>query len=214
MKDLWFIRHAESLANIGRATSTPREIPLSENGFAQAQALASVIDVRPDLIILSPYERSIQTAQPLLERYPNVQTETLNVQEFTYLSISRCRGTNQEERRPWVAEFWQRADPNYCDGDQAESFAEFLNRCERFTSAVREREFELAFVFTHDQFVKGVLWNELKLADEISNASMASFSKFMSSFSIPNAAILPVKIDDDGKFFFGMINSLQAGKYD
>jgi len=208
MKDLWFIRHAESLANIGRATSTPREIPLSDKGLAQAQALASAIDVRPDLIVLSPYQRALQTAAPLLERFPNVRTETLNVQEFTYLSISRCRGTSQEERKPWVVEYWQRADPNYCDGDQAESFAEFLNRCERFTFAMRGREFELAFVFTHEQFIKGVLWNGLGLVPGISSVSMTAFDKYMCSFTIPNTSILPVKIDDDGQFFFGRIDSL------
>ena len=207
MKDLWLIRHAESLANIGECTSTPREIPLSGNGLRQADELVSAVDERPDLVILSPYIRSRQTAERFLELYPDVATETLLVQEFTYLSVSRCRGTNYEQRKPWVDAYWQRADPNYCDGDQAESFAEFIGRCERFERQMREREFELAFVFTHEQFIKGLLWNSMRLGREMTSASMQAFQKFMFSFSVPNTAIMRVKIDVDGELYVGKIGS-------
>lgn len=207
MKDIWLIRHAESLANIGESTTTPREIPLSENGLRQADDLASTIDERPDLVILSPYVRSRQTAEPLFELYPDARSETLLVQEFTYLSVSRCRGTSYEHRKPWAREYWQRADPNYCDGDQAESFAEFIGRCETFDWQIREREYELALVFTHEQFIKGLLWNSMRFGPEMTSASMRSFQKFMVSFSVPNTAIMRVKIDEDGEFYFGKIGS-------
>ena len=210
MKDIWLIRHAESLANIGEATSTPREIPLSENGLRQADDLANSIDDRPDLIIISPYIRAEQTAEPFFELYPDVEVETSLVQEFTYLSVSRCRGTNSAQRRPWAEEYWERADPNYCDGDQSESFAEFIGRCSRFTSQMREREFELAFVFTHGQFIQGLLWNSMRFGREITSESMKAFQKFMTSFSIPNTAIIRVKIDEDGQFYFGKIDSSQT----
>jgi len=201
MKDLWLIRHAESLANIGETTSTPREIPLSANGLEQADRLADSIDERPDLIILSPYVRARQTAKPFFELYPDVRNETLNVQEFTYLSVSRCRGTNYEQRKPWVADYWEKADPNYCDGDQAESFAEFIGRCERFERDMLDCDFELAFVFTHEQFTKGLLWKAMGFGREMSSDSMMAFQKFMVSFSVPNTAIVRVKIDTDGEFF-------------
>jgi 2,3-bisphosphoglycerate-dependent phosphoglycerate mutase len=213
MKDLWLIRHAESLANIGESTSTPREIPLSENGLRQADELAAAITERPDLVILSPYIRSRQTAEPFFELYPDVATETLFVQEFTYLSVSRCRGTSYEQRKPWVDEYWQRADPNYCDGDQAESFAEFIGRCERFARQMLEREFELAFVFTHEQFIKGLLWNSMKFGREMTSDSMKAFQKFMISFSIPNTSIVRIKVDDDGNLYFGKIDITHTEKH-
>ena len=213
MKDLWIIRHAESLANIGESTSTPREIPLSENGLRQADELASSIDDRPDLIIVSPYVRSQQTAEPFFERYPDIATETLLIQEFTYLSVSRCRGTNYEGRKPWVAEYWEKADPNYCDGDQAESFAEFIRRCETFVRQMREREYELAFVFTHEQFIKGLLWSAMQLGREMTSDSMQAFQKFMVSFSIPNATIIRTKIDEDGAVYFGKIDTANINNH-
>ncbi len=207
MKDLWLIRHAESLANIGESTSTPSEIPLSENGLRQAEDLANSIDDRPDLIVVSPYFRSQQTAEPFFELFPDVATETMLVQEFTYLSVSRCRGTNYEFRKPWVSEYWAKADPKYRDGDQSESFAEFIGRCERFEVQMRERKFELAFVFTHEQFIKGLLWNSMRFGREMTSDSMKAFQKFMISFSIPNSAIVRVKIDEDGQYYFGKIDT-------
>lgn len=206
MKDLWLIRHAESLANIGESTSTPREIPLSASGLKQADRLADSINERPDFIILSPYIRARQTAEPFFELYPDLRSETLNVQEFTYLSVSRCRGTNYEQRKPWVSDYWEKSDPNYCDGDQAESYAEFIGRCERFAWQMCERDFELAFAFTHEQFIKGLLWNAMGFGREITSESMKAFQKFMVSFSVPNTAIMRVKIDIDGKFYFGKID--------
>lgn len=203
MKDLWLIRHAESLANIGESTSTPGEIPLSDAGFGQAKRLAASTDERPDLIVLSPYVRSQQTAEPFLDLYPDVVTETLLIQEFTYLSVSRCRGTNFEQRKPWVAQYWQRADPNYSDGGQAESFAEFIGRCETFARQMIEREFELAFAVTHEQFIKGLLWNSMDLGGEMSSEMMRGFQQYMNSFKIPNTAILRIKIDNDGQFYCG-----------
>ena len=208
MKDFWLIRHAESLANIGATTSTTREIPLSETGLKAADELVNSIDDRPDLIVISPYVRTRQTAEPFLELYPDVEVETSLVQEFTYLSVSRCRRTNFEDRKSWVKEYWDRSDPAYCDGDQSESFAEFIGRCSRFVTKMREREFELAFVFTHEQFIKGVLWYSMRFGREMTTESMKSFQKFMVSFSIPNTAIVKVKIDEDGQFYFGKIGNV------
>jgi len=213
MKDLWLIRHAESLANIGESTSTPREIPLSNKGLEQADRLANSIGERPDLIVLSPYARARQTAEPFFELYPDARSETLNIQEFTYLSVSRCRGTTPGQRKPWVDEFWQRADPNYCDGDQSESFTEFIGRCDKFAWQVREREFGLAFVFTHGQFIQGLLWNLMRFGRELTSESMKSFHGFMASFSIPNTAIIRAKIDNDGSFYFGKIDTSNTEKH-
>ncbi|MEP6944314.1 MAG: phosphoglycerate mutase family protein [Acidobacteriota bacterium] len=205
MKDVFLIRHAESLANIGEATTSPAEIPLSEAGLKQASDLAAASAVRPDLMVYSPYRRAKQTAQPFLEKYADVTAEELPVQEFTYLSVSRCRGTNREQRKPWVNEYWQRADPNYSDGDQAESFGEFMARCARFKLAMAEIEFEVAFVFTHEQFIKGLVWtNLIQIAD---SASMSGFYSFDHAFRIPNVAAMHSMIDADGHSYFGNLDA-------
>jgi probable phosphoglycerate mutase len=206
MRDIWLIRHAESLANAGATTSTPREIPLSPVGFEQAEHLSERLHEPPDLIVVSPYIRSLQTAQPFIENFPDTPVVSMEVQEFTYLAVSRCRGTSYEQRKPLVAEFWKRADPNYSDGDQAESFAEFIARTTRFVEDLKDRSFELAFVFTHEQFIKALIWNAMRFVTEISPDTMAAFEQFALSFQISNASVLRGLLDDDGSLYFGPID--------
>lgn len=206
MKELRLIRHAESLANAGGATSTPRDIPLSDKGHLQAIALADSITDRPELIILSPYIRTEQTARPMLQRFPDCPVEILPIQEFTYLSISRCRNTTYEQRKPLVEEYWARCDPNYSDGDQAESLAELIVRARGFLRRVFEMEGELIFVFTHEQFIKAVIWDVLQPEREIDDEFMAAFRKFSTSFAIPNTAVMKMFFED-GEYTLGKIES-------
>jgi len=208
MREVWLIRHGESLANIGGSTSTPREIPLTDVGLREADQLGEQLSVRPDLIVVSPYVRTQQTAEPTKLRFPDVPVAVLGVQEFTYLAVSKCRGTTQEERRPLVEGYWQRADPHYCDGDQAESFAEFLGRTERFVHELNEHDFSVAYIFTHEQFIKGLMWHAMRLGRAIDSTSMTEFDKFQRSFKIPNASITATKFDADKQFYFGSIDTI------
>jgi len=213
MKEIWLIRHAESLANIGAVTSTPKDISLSDKGFRQAKILADSVTERPDLIVVSPYLRSQQTAKNIINRFPNTPTEILTVQEFTYLSISHCRDTTHSERKPLVEAFWTRGDPHYCDGDQAESLAEFFYRGENFLLQMSERSLELAFVFTHEQFIKALIWEVLHPKKVFDENFMREFQKFMISFSIPNTAVMKLRIEPNGEFYIGKIETSHLENY-
>jgi broad specificity phosphatase PhoE len=61
MKLVRLIRHSESAANAGLATTAPDSIPLTETGQLQARTLAESFMSAPDLIISSPLERTIAT---------------------------------------------------------------------------------------------------------------------------------------------------------
>lgn len=60
MKRLRLIRHAESAANAGLATTAPNSIPLTENGQLQARTLADSITSAPDLISPPPLIAPLQ----------------------------------------------------------------------------------------------------------------------------------------------------------
>ncbi|MFN7493515.1 MAG: phosphoglycerate mutase family protein [Cyclobacteriaceae bacterium] len=81
-----YIRHAQSEANAGGRTIDPVSIPITETGYAQSVSLAEEISEQPDLIIVSPYIRTQQTALPLSQKYPNCLMEVCHIQEFTFLS--------------------------------------------------------------------------------------------------------------------------------
>lgn len=206
MKEIRLVRHAESLANAGGATSTPRDIPLSDKGHLQAKALAESVTDRPELIVLSPYIRTAETARPLRARFPDCLVETLPIQEFTYLSIARCRNTTYQQRKPLVEEYWARCDPNYSGGGQAESLTELVNRARAFLQRIPEMEGEIIFVFTHEQFLKTVMWELLQLGTAIDAEFMAAFRKFSNSFAIPNTAVMKMFMDD-GEFTIGKIDT-------
>lgn len=86
MRTVWLIRHAQSESNFGLPSFIPAAPPLTPLGIEQARYVAGAFSERPNLIVTSPYVRTQQTAQPTLERFPDVPQEEWPVQEFTYLA--------------------------------------------------------------------------------------------------------------------------------
>lgn len=160
MKFIWLIRHGQSLANIDAPTQNCVEVPLTEKGKEQAQALVEKLPCKPDRIIVSPYLRTQETAAPTIAAYPDAPVETWNdVREFTYLSQQRCGGTTRTQRLPLVTAYWENLDPDYRDGADAESFRMFLERTVKVVlrlKALPEEE-ENIFIFTHGQFLNGLV---------------------------------------------------------
>lgn len=159
MLTLWLVRHGESTANAGLPSANHADVPLTERGREQAEAAARRIKTCPELIVTSPFLRARDTADAICRRWPHAPVETWPIEEFTYLSPERCRDTTVEMRRPWVQDYWQRADPHHIDGPGAESFAQFMQRLEDFRlQAVGRGGFIVAV--GHGQFFKALLWGE------------------------------------------------------
>ncbi|ORX59121.1 phosphoglycerate mutase-like protein [Piromyces finnis] len=156
-KEIWIIRHGQSLANNGQKTSIPSTIPLSELGHQQAENLTTQVINRPDLIIVSPYLRTQETSQPVRNKFKDVPVETWPIQEFTYIEPSRCINTTTEERRPLVLEYWKRKDPYYKDGENAESFAMLYERVRSMfkkLNQLNKENYKFIVIFCHGQFMK------------------------------------------------------------
>lgn len=97
---VFLIRHAESESNVGNKTSDPSTISITEKGKSQSLELANKINDAPDLIIVTSYLRTTQTAMPLINKFPATKVETWPLHEFTFLSPSLCENTNSNERLP------------------------------------------------------------------------------------------------------------------
>lgn len=153
------MRHAQSEANAGLATSDPAEIPLTEFGLQQAEALSRSIVVPPARIICSPFLRATQTALPIAKRF-GMSIEIWPIQEFTYLSPARCAGTTAAQRRNWVERYWEDADPHSVDGLGAESFAQFIDRITTTLKLLGQyRGTEPLLVLGHGQFMQAIRWS-------------------------------------------------------
>ena len=196
MQTIVFIRHAQSQANAGDRTADPAAIALTPLGREQAVHIAGIFANPPHLVVCSPYLRAQQTAEPLLQRYPNNQREIWPVQEFTYLAFDRCRDTTVQERQPMATEFWDRNDPAYKDGIGAESYAEFMNRVESTWRRLQTESIARdVVIFTHAQFIKAAIWFALHPGDHLSEKGMRRFRHFLYSFPVPNGAIVRTRLE-------------------
>jgi len=155
-KKIWLIRHGESVANAGAATENHMTIPLSELGQEQAREVSLLIPEPPSLIITSPFTRAQQTAEPTLERFPGVVHEVWNVEEFTYLGPLTCINTTAAERRERVNEYWERQDPDYQDGEGAESFRQVLSRAQAAIDRLNRLSSGFIVMFSHAQFIRAM----------------------------------------------------------
>lgn len=153
MKTFHIIRHAESLANIGEKTDRHDSIPLSDFGKEQARELAERISIIPDLIVVSPFSRTLETATPYIRKYPEIPVETWEVEEFTYLNPQIFNGTTPLERQKAVREYWDKEDIHYQDCDGVESYILFIHRIDRFLKRVMERPEQNIVVFSHGNFI-------------------------------------------------------------
>lgn len=153
---LYFIRHAESLANTGGTTPDAAQIPLTEQGWQQAEALLDRFS-QVDQIIVSPYLRTLQTAEPLLKR-TGLTAQVWPIEEFHYLSSIKYANTSVADRQPMVDQYWQHADIHYCDGEDAESFVDFYQRIRHMLRHcyMRDEQYpdQTILVFTHGRVMQ------------------------------------------------------------
>jgi len=160
-----FIRHGQST---GIPCHDLSGIELTELGRRQSREVAASWTEVPDLIVTSPFLRTQQTAAPTMERFPDVTVEVWPIQEFTYLQPSRWDGTLSSERMPYIELYWAAADPEFCDGDGAESFTTMLSRVRASLDRLETLPAEsLVYVFSHGQFIQAV--RSLVLDSELSD---------------------------------------------
>ena len=152
-----FVRHGQSTGNAGMPSDDLAQIALTELGWEQAREVAAAWTETPDLIVVSPFLRTQQTAEATLARFPEVPVEVWPIEEFTYLQPHRWNGTRSAERMPYIERYWGTADPAYCDGEGAESFAALLGRAAGALERLRAMpEGALVYAFSHGQFMQAV----------------------------------------------------------
>ena len=183
-----FIRHGESLANAGGVTAEPHHIPLTPKGQKQAHAISEAFECAPDMIISSPYIRARHTAEPTLARFPHVPVEIWPVQEIEVLATARRMNTCSEERLPLIQDYWSKGDPDFVDGDGAESYRAFMGRVRQALVQLTElTTYEDIAVFTHEQFMEGILQEIADPMHIITGRTMQAYYDFHQATRIANA---------------------------
>jgi 2,3-bisphosphoglycerate-dependent phosphoglycerate mutase len=197
---VWLIRHGQSQANAGVATEHPSSIALTDLGHEQARAVSGQVEGTPDQIVVSPFMRTLHTAQPLLDKLQaegaSVPVLQWPIQEFTYLSPVRCRGTTAHDRKAWAQAYWERADPDWEDGDGAESFRQLMRRVDAFSMQLAaSRGWNV--VFGHGMFFKAFLI-ALEHGFDVSPQSMKRYRALESAAPVHNAQIIKLSARSGG----------------
>ncbi len=134
------VRHAQSAANAGGRTVETATTPITDIGIRQAQCVADLVTERPALIAISRYQRTAQTAEPVLRRYVGVPVEQWRIEEFTYLDTTACDGTTYAERKGLRDACSKRCDPLWVDGPGCECFADLIGRVRRLQHRLNGRD--------------------------------------------------------------------------
>ena len=197
---IFVVRHAQSAAKAGQRTTDQATIPITALGVCQAQCVAGVIPVRPGVVAVSSYLRSVQTGEPLLRRFPGLTLDQWPVEEFTYLDPGACHGTTYAERASLRDSYWNRCDPAHVDGPGCESFAGFIARVGELERRLGKLPLDgMTVVITHGFVMKALLWLQLRAPAPIGQRDMAEFDNFHRGVSVPNCAILRANLETHGR---------------
>jgi broad specificity phosphatase PhoE len=195
-KNIILIRHAESQSNAGFPTKNSHSTPLSSKGKVQAKTLAKNFKVVPQLIVVSSYLRTQETAQPLISKFKEAKTEVWDmVHEFTYLNREKYTNTTQDDRKEFALAYWNKKDPFYQDGPLEDSFFNLLKRAEKFIKEINKRKENTIVIFSHGEFLRSLrlIAGLNKKIDALTKKEliqlMVEFREVHKKFPVENAAI-------------------------
>jgi broad specificity phosphatase PhoE len=192
-----FVRHGQSTANVGQWNQPFAQIALTPVGVKQAEVLAERWWFTPSLIVVSPFLRTVQTAEPTIARFPDVPVETWDIHEFTYWDLAHWGGSAAELEPEEVARFWRVGDPDHRLGG-AETFGEMLERAERTLARLAALEVDAPVVlFTHGHFMQA-LRHVVMFPEWTAGEKMLHFRAFDERTKVQNTQLVTAKFDGSG----------------
>lgn len=198
------IRHAESTANIGLPVDRPDNVPLTDKGRQQALALSRTFNAAspPDLIVVSAYSRTAETAAPTIARFPDVPCEVWPVHEFTQLAVAKYHGTCWNDRTSDNSNYWSRNDPDYIDGPGAESFSQLIARVDETIERAARLPHKHTAIFTHGMFMRA-LFLRITRPELDNKALMQATNESRHTLKVPNTSRMRLSLSDHGKLIPG-----------
>lgn len=194
-KEFWFIRHGQSMTNAGLSWPNPFTNPLTELGHQQAKTVSGLLVHKPTLIVTSPYIRTLETARPTLDRWSDVAHEVWPVQEFTHWSFEKYGSAGMDVIRERNRSYWDDFDPDFKEGDDAESFHELLIRVDQSIEQIKGVSDEKVIMFSHGYFL-ATLFCRLENM-ELDKLSIDDVRAYRKRVSLPNTALAHFSFCDE-----------------
>jgi broad specificity phosphatase PhoE len=210
---LWVVRHGQSAGNVARdhaeSIGAPMielkhrdaDVPLSELGVRQSQALAGWIQQlppadRPTLYLSSPYERSCQTARELMSALDRphgdlIADERLREKEFGVLDRYTRKGI--VDKFPDLAEQRKLVGKFYFRPPGGESWCDVVFRLRSILSELqRNHAGERAMVVAHQVIVNCFRY----LIEKMDEATILAIDR---EGDVPNCGVTEYAVAPDGR---------------
>lgn len=194
---LYLIRHGESTYNAEERIQGQSDVPLSELGRRQGQAVAEALATMPiEAVYSSPLCRASDTARPIADRHglpvcTDPRLMELNVGVFA----NRLRSELADEYPTELAQ-WLGGDEDFVipGGESRRQLTE--RGCEAIRSIVAMGHRE-AVIVTHGGLLSVTLRRLLNLVDPLP------------PFAIQNGSITRIAIDGNGRFSLVALNEVE-----
>lgn len=200
MKQIYLIRHGQSVSNAGGEAQLNAQIALTELGHRQAQEVALWLMDRLgediDSINVSKFLRTQQTAKPLVNKTGITPTVIDNLQEFDYLSFKKMQGVGLDKRWEMAQAYWLEKEPEALDGDDAESYQQFCERVAKVLDHFKTFKPGNHVVYTHGLWISMLIWQILGQPNT-KNESMRNFRQFEMSIRARNCEVFLLTLSDD-----------------
>jgi probable phosphoglycerate mutase len=160
MKTVYFVRHGESTANARtQAAYLPdRDVPLSERGLEQSRFIAARAAKLPlELIIASPYKRTVDTARMITEatglepEYSELFVE--RQLPDTLVGLPLADPAADTRYREWLERFYRLETI----AEDKEDFPAFMSRAHQALTLLEGRPESHIMVVTHGMFLRAIL---------------------------------------------------------
>jgi broad specificity phosphatase PhoE len=187
---LTLIRHAQSVSNAGGITQAHLAIPLTAHGHTQARALGARLTGPAPAVAVSRFVRAQQTAAPYCQRFNLPAQVDADLDEFSLIDADLIAGLDGPQRKPHVKAFWAELDLHRRLGENADTFAEFIERVRRFQYRMNTLQ-DGAVIFGHGIWLAMLSW--LLQGRGVDNRQeMGAFRAFQLELSMPNCAVFEV----------------------
>lgn len=187
MQTITFVRHGQSMANVGGVTTEHHAVALTDTGRAQARALADLLPKQASQVLVSPFERAQHTAEPYCEKLGVVPQTLQLLHEFETVDPDLMQGLTGAERAPLIDAYWAQGNVHQRMGPRAESFAEFAARVDAFRTQHLPELPHGTIVFGHGMWIALLCWRVMgfSVADTF---AMQAFRRFQIGFPMPNGS--------------------------
>lgn len=152
MKEIGFVRHGITEWNKERRWQGGTDIPLDEEGVAEARrAAVRLAEEGWEIMYSSPLMRTRQTAEIIHEKIPDIRL--LFDDRLKEVSGGQVEGTTEEERvRMWGAGWRARSAEYGMETDEA-----MVARGMAFLEDIRKRPEDRVLIITHGGFIARML---------------------------------------------------------